>query len=92
MIQLLSYLATAIEEQVAKRGRHIFGAKSKGWRHKMFQVFTLYNLIWLLESKNPVSGTFNAVLSEKRCLTLINMHLTSGEQSFPPAPLQNPDW
>ena len=49
MIQLLSYLATAIEEQVAKRGRHIFGAKSKGRRHKMFQVFTLYNLIWLLE-------------------------------------------
>lgn len=45
------YLAIAIEERAAERGRPIFGVKLKGWRDKMFIVFTLYNLIWLLESK-----------------------------------------
>jgi len=39
MAQLLSYLATAIEERVAERGLPIFGAKLKGWRHRMFHIF-----------------------------------------------------
>jgi len=39
MTQLLSYLATEIEERVAERGRPIFGAKLKAWRHKMFHIF-----------------------------------------------------
>ena len=36
MTQILSYLATAIEGQVAGHGRSTFGARLKVYRHKMF--------------------------------------------------------
>ena len=36
---ILSCMATAIEERVAERGRPIFGAQFKRWRHKMFHIF-----------------------------------------------------
>jgi len=55
--QLLSgYLATAIEERVAQRGRPIFGAKLKGWRHKMFHIFhsLQFDVVFGVK-KNPFS-------------------------------------
>lgn len=50
MTKLLSYLARAIEDQVA--GPPIFRAKLKAWRNKTFPVF--YFLIWFLELEIPL--------------------------------------
>ena len=43
MTQLFSYLATAIEERVAERGRPIW-RQINTWRHKMFKFSPL--LTW----------------------------------------------
>ena len=65
MTQLLSYLTTAIEEQVAKRGQTIFGTKLKGCRHKVFHVFHSLQSVMAFRALNDAS-------SEKRCPTSIS--------------------
>ena len=73
--QLLSYQVTAIEEL----GRPSFGAKSKGWRLKVFFVFQSLQSDISFGVKNPFSRLFNAVSSERRSPTSIIVQLTTGQ-------------
>jgi len=55
IIQLLSYLTTAIEVRMVERGRPIFGAKFKACIHKMFHIFHFLQSDMVFAIINPFS-------------------------------------
>ena len=64
-------------ERVAGRGRLVFGAKLKAWRHMVFGIL------------NSFSWIFNAISSNKSCPTSMPVSLTWTVQF---SRLLNPDW
>ena len=46
----------------------IFGAKLKAWRHKLFQLFSLFVSDMVLRVVNPLSWISNVIFNEKSCL------------------------
>ena len=66
-------------------GRDLFLAPNeKVGDTKCFLFFTLYNLTWVLESKNPFSWIFHAVFREKISPTSITCIWRQDRRAFPP--------